>query len=82
MSFLCCVEVRKVPGWTMIVVLMCDMNEDIDNLVRSKYRGKSVENSVKCILKKNNLGFCITLKCNIVEFYPNNWGCYKCYQAT
>jgi hypothetical protein len=36
----------------MIVVLMCDMNEDIDNLVRSKYRGKSVENSVKCILKK------------------------------
>jgi hypothetical protein len=59
MSFLCCVEVRKVPGWTMIVVLTCDMNEDIDNLVRSKYRGKSVENSVKCILKKITLVFAL-----------------------
>ena len=55
----------------MIAVLTCDMYEDVNNLVQSKYRKNSIRNLIVCI-KKIILIFCITLKGTVLELYSKS----------
>jgi len=55
----------------MIVVLTCDMYEDVNNLVQSEYMENSVRNLIVCI-KKIILIFCIILKGTVLELFSKS----------
>ena len=49
----------------MIIVLDWDIDEDIDNVVESKYNVKCTTILVECMLKGS-----------YAKLYPNGWGCH------